>query len=226
MAAVHSALGIDFSFINIGGGLGIPYRPEESALCLPDVAATVHSTLTAKTAEHGLSMPDVHMENGRYVTGPSGHLLTRVQAMKTTGRTPFLGMDACMAHLMRPGMYGAYHHITVPAREAAAAAEAAAAEDGKEEAAAVERSEMNVVGTLCENNDWFAKARLLPADTTLGDLLLIHDTGAHGHSMGFQYNGSLRAPEVIVSEDGSSRLIRERETVESYFATSLGLAGL
>lgn len=130
------------------------------------------------------------MENGRYMTGPFGWLVTRCQAIKQSyGR--YYGVDACMAHLMRPGMYGSYHHITIPARE----------KDTTEA-----REPAHVVGTLCENNDWFAKDRPLPL-AEVGDLFVIHDTGAHSHSMGFQYNGKLRAPEVLIRSDGSDSLM-------------------
>lgn len=130
------------------------------------------------------------MENGRYMTGPFGWLVTRCEAIKQSyGR--YYGVDACMAHLMRPGMYGSYHHITVPARE------------GDEN---VKHEPSHVVGSLCENNDWFAKDRPLPR-AEVGDLFVIHDTGAHSHSMGFQYNGKLRAPEVLIRPDGSDTLM-------------------
>lgn len=130
------------------------------------------------------------MENGRYMTGPFGWLVTRCQAIKQSyGR--YYGVDACMAHLMRPGMYGSYHHITVPARE-----------KGDQ----TEREPAHVVGSLCENNDWFAKDRPLPR-AEVGDLFVIYDTGAHAHSMGFQYNGKLRAPEVLIRSDGSASLM-------------------
>lgn len=133
------------------------------------------------------TLPRLCMENGRFMTGPFGWLVTRCEAIKDT-YARYYGVDACMAHLMRPGMYGAYHYISIPAREGG------------------EETEANVVGTLCENNDWFAKDRSLPK-AEVGDLFVIHDTGAHSHSMGFQYNGKLRAPEVLIRPDGHDTLM-------------------
>jgi diaminopimelate decarboxylase len=151
------------------------------------------------------------------MTGPFGWLVSRCEVVKRSYAT-YLGLDACMANLMRPGMYGSYHHITVPAKEDEAKFTGAGAA-GVEGAAAsgVPRAVVNVVGTLCENNDWFAKDRSLPASAGLGDLFVIHDTGAHAHSMGFQYNGKLRAPELLLRPDGSVSVIRERETMESLY---------
>jgi diaminopimelate decarboxylase len=144
------------------------------------------------------------MENGRYLTGPYGWLISKCNVIKKNIRENdiqiFYGLDACMANLMRPGMYGAYHYITV---------------SGKEN---VNKMKANVVGTLCENNDWFATDRELP-EAKKGDLFIIHDTGAHSHSMGFQYNGKLRAPELLIKENGSIQLIRRRETFEDYITT-------
>ena len=139
---------------------------------------------------------NLYMENGRYMTGPFGWLVSRCQAIKKIPNNTYYGLDASMANLMRPGMYGAYHHITVPT--------------------AIGAQMAHVVGTLCENNDWFAKNRLLPI-ASVGDLFVIHDTGAHAHSMGFQYNGKLRAPELLRTLDGSVKLIRPRDTIDSLF---------
>jgi len=155
------------------------------------------------------------------MTGPFGWLVSRCEVVKRSYAT-YLGLDACMANLMRPGMYGSYHHITVPAEEGEAAVKGAGAASGTEGAAAaaasgVPRAVVNVVGTLCENNDWFAKDRSLPASAGVGDLFVIHDTGAHAHSMGFQYNGKLRAPELLLRPDGSVSVIRERETMEALY---------
>ena len=161
------------------------------------------------------------MENGRYMTGPFGWLVARCHAVKRSYAT-YYGLDACMSNLMRPGMYGSYHHITVPARDPSACDAAASPPEGAQTALA------NVVGTLCENNDWFAKDRALPTDAQVGDLFVIHETGAHAHSMGFQYNGKLRAPELLLRGDGRGAgaveggepkvvLIRKRETIESLF---------
>merc|ERR1711920_895910 len=140
------------------------------------------------------------MENGRYVTGPFGWLVSRCEAVKSNSFGTYYGLDSCMANLMRPGMYEAYHYITVPTAEAR--------NEPKEKA--------NVVGTLCENNDWFAKDREI-SKAQVGDLFVIHDTGAHAHSMGFQYNGKLRAPEVLLRSNGGETLIRDRETIEQLY---------
>jgi diaminopimelate decarboxylase len=141
------------------------------------------------------------MENGRFITGPCGWLVSRCNAVKTAFGTRFYGLDACMANLMRPGMYNSYHHITVPTSSQAV-------------------EPCNVVGTLCENNDWFASQRPLPR-AAKGDLFVIHDTGAHSHSMGFQYNSKLRAPEVLLETGKAPRLIRTRETNADLFANAM-----
>jgi diaminopimelate decarboxylase len=146
------------------------------------------------------------MENGRMVTGPYGYLLTRAIHEKHIYKN-YVGVDACMANLMRPGMYGAYHHITVLGKETAAA-----------------DTTVDVVGSLCENNDKFAVDRQLPK-IEVGDLLAIHDAGAHGHAMGFQYNGKLRSAELLLKPDGTVKQIRRAETLGDYFAT-LDYAGL
>ncbi|TDH74189.1 hypothetical protein CCR75_003040 [Bremia lactucae] len=200
-------LGIDFEFMNIGGGLGIPYREDEEPANVESIAKMLRTVFDEAMKEHGLkTLPRLCMENGRFMTGPFGWLITRCEAIKATyGR--YYGVDACMAHLMRPGMYGAYHHISIPARTNE------------------EQSPSNVVGTLCENNDWFAKDRMLPS-AQVGDLFVIYDTGAHSHSMGFQYNGKLRAPEILLRSDGKDSLIRERETYESLYGNCVMPADL
>ncbi|KAG1698496.1 hypothetical protein DVH05_015036 [Phytophthora capsici] len=200
-------LGIEFEFMNIGGGLGIPYRKDQETVNVEAIAKMLREVFDAAMKEHGLeTLPRLCMENGRFMTGPFGWLVTRCEAIKETyGR--YYGVDACMAHLMRPGMYGAYHEISIPARE-------------NEEVIP-----SHVVGTLCENNDWFAKDRPLPK-AQVGDLFVIHDTGAHSHSMGFQYNGKLRAPEVLLRSNGGDSLIRERETYESLYGNCVVPADL
>lgn len=189
IVTLKKELGIEFEFMNIGGGLGIPYRPEQTTVDVEAISQMLRDVFDEAMRTHGLaSIPRLCMENGRYMTGPFGWLVTRCEAIKNTYGL-YYGVDACMAHLMRPGMYGSYHHITIPKREGDA-----------------ERVPSHVVGTLCENNDWFAKDRLLPK-AQVGDLFVIHDTGAHAHSMGFQYNGKLRAPEVLIRPDGSDSLM-------------------
>lgn len=219
VATLRKELGIEFEFVNVGGGLGIPYRPGTPQVDVEALALKMRRVVDAKMEEHGMPEPCLHMENGRYVTGPMGWLVSRCHVVKET-YAKYYGLDACMANLMRPGMYGSYHHITVPAREgtegacaAAAARESGGANDQKNDGRIV----ANVVGTLCENNDWFAKDRSLPAGTAKGDLFVLHDTGAHSHSMGFQYNAKLRAPELLQRSDGEVHIIRERETVADYF---------
>ncbi len=192
-------LGITFDFINIGGGLGIPYRPEDGPL---NVAALGKETLDLCRAfedRHG-GVPSLFMESGRYMTGPHGALVSRVINRKHIYRE-YVGVDACMSSLMRPGIYGAYHHITVHGKDDSPLSLTA-----------------DVVGSLCENNDKFAVQRPLPP-LAEGDLLLIHDTGAHGHAMGFNYNGRLRPKELLLRTDGVVELIRREETVQDYFAT-------
>lgn len=139
-------------------------------------------------------------ESGRYITGPFGYLVTTVLHEKHTYKD-YIGVDACMANLMRPGMYGSYHHITVLGKDAE-----------------TEKHTYDVVGGLCENNDKFAIDRALP-ETVPGDVVVLHDTGAHGHSMGFNYNAKLRSAEVLFCDDGTTKLIRRTETLDDYFAT-------
>lgn len=196
---VESELGIRFEFVNIGGGFGIPYRPEQEGLDIETMAEEITVQFDAFREKHGYA-PRMYMESGRYMTGPHGCLVTTAINHKDTYRK-YIGVDACMSSLMRPALYEAYHHIDVV---------------GKEEQ---QKSEIyDVVGSLCENNDKFAVQRELPAIEE-GDLVVIHDSGAHGHAMGFQYNGRLRPKELLLRADGSAELIRREETVDDYFAT-------
>ncbi len=197
---ISAALGIEFSFIDIGGGFGIPYRLGEEELDLRAVGEGVRRAADEVFTRNGRPIPRLATECGRYVTGPCGWLVSRVLHVKRTYRN-YAGLDACMADLMRPAMYGAYHHITV---------------FGKEDAPADEI--YDVTGALCENNDKFAVERPLPR-LEPGDLLAIHDTGAHGHAMGFNYNGKLRHAEWLLMPDGENRLIRRAETLDDLFAT-------
>ena len=198
--ALAKDVGIKLEFVNLGGGIGIPYRPEERAVDLKRVGEGVREKYEAMIAGTELHPMKVLMENGRMITGPSGFLVTKAIHEKHIYKN-YVGVDACMANLMRPGMYEAYHHITVL---------------GKDDAP--HDQVYDVVGSLCENNDKFAIDRSLPR-IERGDTLIIHSAGAHGHSMGFQYNGKLRSAEVLLREDGSFELIRRAETVEDYFAT-------
>jgi len=199
-------LGIEFEFINIGGGIGIPYKPEEQPVDLDAVGAGIEKLYNELILGKGLKPLDLRMECGRMVTGPYGYLVSRVLHKKETYKK-FVGLDACMTNLMRPALYGAYHHITVL---------------GKENLPA--DMVCDVTGSLCENNDKFAIDRTLPK-IDVGDLVVIHDAGAHGHAMGFNYNGKLRSAELLLREDGSVIQIRRAETVDDYFAT-LDLDGL
>jgi diaminopimelate decarboxylase len=203
---LSAELGIRFEFVNIGGGIGIPYRPEQKPVDLAAVGEGIRRLYGEKIEKAGLGPLDVRMECGRMITGPYGWLVSRVLHKKNTYKQ-YVGLDACMANLMRPGMYGAYHHITVP---------------GKENLS--HDFVCDVTGSLCENNDKFAIDRALPP-VEVGDLVVIHDAGAHGHAMGFNYNGKLRSAELLLREDGRVMQIRRAETVTDYFAT-LDFAGL
>jgi diaminopimelate decarboxylase len=197
---LRAELGINIEFINIGGGLGIPYRPEEKSLDVEALSGLIQRAYQETLAGTGFEAPKLFMECGRFITGPYGYLITRAVHTKEIYRN-YIGVDATMANLMRPGMYDAYHHITVLGKEHAPNTEV-----------------YDVVGSLCENNDKFAKKRNLPK-IEVGDLLVIHDAGAHGHSMGFNYNGKLRSAELLKRPDGSVIEIRRAETYNDLFAT-------
>ncbi|WP_321414102.1 diaminopimelate decarboxylase [uncultured Desulfobacter sp.] len=196
---VSRDLDIRFEFINIGGGLGIPYTPDAKPFNLKGMADGIIRSFEAFKSKNGW-VPKLYMESARYITGPHGVLVTSVINHKNTYRN-YVGVDASMSALMRPGMYGAYHHIHI---------------HDKPESATLKT--VDVVGALCENNDKFSIQRQLP-ETQHGDILIIHDTGAHGHAMGFNYNGQLRPKELLLKTDGSIELIRRAETMEDYFAT-------
>nr|WP_321391083.1 diaminopimelate decarboxylase [uncultured Desulfuromusa sp.] len=196
---VESELGIKFEFVNIGGGFGIPYSPDQSPLDVDSMAAEIEALFNSFKEKHHY-VPRMYMESGRFMTGPHGCLVTSAINHKNIYRK-YVGVDACMSALMRPAMYGAYHHIDVVGKETAP----------KDQI-------YDVAGSLCENNDKFAVQRELP-EIDEGDILVIHDTGAHGHAMGFQYNAKLRPKELLLRADGSVELIRREETLEDYFAT-------
>lgn len=197
---ISRELGIRFDFVNIGGGLGIPYKPEEAPVDLQVVSQGIRGRYEEIIEGNGCGPLDLYMECGRHITGPYGYLVARVRHIKKTYKN-FAGLDACMADLMRPAMYGAYHHITVIGKEG----------EGPEVL-------YDVTGSLCENNDKFAIDRMLP-ELQSGDIVVIHDTGAHGHAMGFNYNGKLRSAELLLRENGPVEQIRRAETVEDHFAT-------
>jgi diaminopimelate decarboxylase len=199
-AELHRRLGIRFEFVNIGGGIGIPYRPGEQAVDLEYVSRGIQAAYEAIVRTAGLHPLALYMEMGRMITGPYGYLVSLVLHLKDTYRQ-YVGLDACMANLMRPAIYGAYHHITVLGKE-----------DRPHDRV------YDVTGSLCENNDKFAVQRSLPP-IEVGDIVAIHNSGAHGHAMGFNYNGKLRSAELLLKPDGRVELIRRAETAEDYFAT-------
>jgi len=197
---LSSKLGITFEFVNIGGGIGIPYRPDQKAMDYETVGKGIEEAYETHLLNKGHPELKLYMECGRCITGPYGWLVSRVLHIKRTYKT-YVGLDACMSNLMRPALYGAYHHIETPS----------AAPDAP-------KMVCDVTGSLCENNDKFAIDREI-AEVKPGDLVVIDDAGAHGHAMGFQYNGKLRSAEILLREDGSLKLIRRAETLADYFAT-------
>ena len=194
--------GCHVTFINLSGGVGVPYLPDQPTNDIAVIGEGVRRAYEDILVPAGMGDVSLCTELGRFMLAPNGHLVTRVLHEKQTYKD-YIGVDACAANLMRPAMYGAYHHITVM---------------GKEDQPC--DHQYDVTGALCENNDKFAVDRMLP-EIHIGDLLVIHDTGAHGHAMGYQYNGRLRSAEVLLQPDGSTRLIRRAETPEDYFATAI-----
>lgn len=192
--------GAHIAFINLSGGIGIPYRPDQEPNDIRVIGDNVRKVYEEVLQPAGMGDVAIYTELGRFMMGPYGHLVTKVIHEKHTHKE-YVGVDACAVNLMRPAMYGAYHHITVL---------------GKEEQPCDHL--YDVTGSLCENNDKFAIDRMLPEVET-GDYLVIHDTGAHGFSMGYNYNGKLRSAELLLKEDGSVKLIRRAETARDYFAT-------
>lgn len=192
--------GLEIAYINLSGGLGIPYRPEEQPLNLSAIGEQVHQVFLEYCVGTPLEHTALYTELGRYVTGPAGILVTRVTHIRQ-GFRRFAGTDASASNLMRPMMYDAYHHITVAGMEGA-----------------TDRENWDVVGTVCENTDKFAENRALPR-LQEGDVLVIHDVGAHGHSMGYQYGGRLRCAEYLLRQDGGVELIRRAETTADYLST-------
>lgn len=199
-AELKARLGIHVEFINLGGGFGIPYRPEEKPVNYTAIGAGVQRLYNHILAPVGLSDVGIRTESGRAITGDAGWLVSTVLHKKDTYKH-YIGLDSCMANLMRPALYGAYHHITVL---------------GKEDAPA--DHVYDVTGSLCENNDKFAIDRALP-EIAIGDIVIIHDTGAHGSAMGFNYNGKLWCAELLRRTDGTIELIRRAQTLDDYFAT-------
>lgn len=197
---VEEKTGCDIKFINLSGGIGIPYRPDQEPNDIMAIGEGVRKVYEDVLVPAGMGDVAIYTELGRFMMAPYGHLVTKAIHEKHTYKE-YIGCDACAANLMRPAMYGAYHHITVM---------------GKENEPCDHK--YDVTGSLCENNDKFAIDRMLPK-IDMGDFLVIHDTGAHGFSMGYNYNGKLRSAELLLCEDGSVKLIRRAETPKDYFAT-------
>lgn len=197
--------GVEISFIDLSGGIGIPYRPEQSPVNIAAIGEATREVYERLALANGLQ-PRLFAELGRYITGPYGYLVSTVLHEKNTHKH-YLGLDASACDLMRPAIYGAYHHITILGKEGAPA-----------------DAVYDVTGALCENNDKFAVDRPLP-HADMGDIAVIQDAGAHGRSMGYNYNGKLRCAELLLEEDGGARLIRRAETPGDYFAT-LDFTGL
>ena len=197
---LHKATGAHIAFVNLSGGVGVDYRPEQPANDIQVIGEGVRKQFEEILVPEGMGDVAIFTELGRFMLAPYGHLVSTVLHQKHIYKE-YIGLDACAANLMRPAMYGAYHHITVL---------------GKENAPCDHK--YDVTGGLCENNDKFAVDRMLP-EINIGDVVVIHDTGAHGFSMGDNYNGKLRSAEVLLKEDGSHELIRRAETPADYFAT-------
>lgn len=199
-AELKAETGADIRFINLSGGIGVPYQPDQEPNDIFVIGEGVRKAYEKILTPAGMGDVAIFTELGRYMLAPYGHLVTKAVHKKHTYKE-YIGVDACAANLMRPAMYGSYHHITVL---------------GKEDTPCV--CKYDVTGGLCENNDKFAVDRMLP-EIEIGDYLVIHDAGAHGFSMGYNYNGKLRSAELLLKEDGSVQLIRRAETPADYFAT-------
>ena len=192
--------GADIEFINLSGGVGIPYKPDQEPNDIRVIGEGVRKVYEEVLVPAGMGDVALYTEMGRFMTGPYGCLVTKAIHEKHTYKE-YIGCDACAVNLMRPAMYGAYHHITVM---------------GKEDQPCDHK--YDITGSLCENNDKFAIDRMLPK-IDMGDYLVIHDTGAHGYAMGYNYNGKLKSAEILLKEDGSFEMIRRAETPRDYFAT-------
>ena len=199
-AEISKELNISFEFLNLGGGIGIPYHPNEKPVDLMLLGKGVEELYQSEIINKGLPPLDIRFECGRMVTGPYGWLVSKVLHKKETYKS-YVGLDACMSNLMRPAMYGAYHHISILGKE-----------DRDHDFT------YDITGSLCENNDKFAIDRAMP-EINIGDTIVLHDAGAHGHSMGFNYNAKLRSAELLLRENGDIIQIRRAETIDDYFNT-------
>ncbi|MBT4870322.1 MAG: diaminopimelate decarboxylase [Candidatus Diapherotrites archaeon] len=196
---IKEKLGIELEFVNVGGGVGVAYKPDQTPVNLEELSSKIKEKYDSIIVTNKMEL-NLYMENGRFITGPYGFLISKVRHMKHTYKD-YVGLDGSMANLMRPALYGAYHHETVI---------------GKEELPLDHK--YDVTGSLCENNDKFAVDRMLP-EIVIGDYLAIHDAGAHGYAMGFNYNGKLRSSELLYTSDGTVKQIRRAENIEDYFST-------
>ena len=197
---IYQTLGIRMEMIDLGGGIGIPYKPGEKAVDLQIVSEGIRKAYEEKIVANGLHPLKITMECGRMITGPYGYLVSTVMHKKEIYKN-YIGLDSCMANLMRPALYGSYHHMTVMGKENLPLDHV-----------------YDVTGSLCENNDKFAIDRNLPK-IDIGDVIVMHDAGAHGHAMGFNYNGKLRSAELLLTSDGGVAMIRRAETLADYFST-------
>jgi len=197
---IQKEAGVRIEFIDMGGGIGIPYRPDQEVMDLAKVSSEMQELYQGMIVPAGLDPLQIVFECGRVMTGPYGYLVSKVLHV-TKKYKDYVGLDASMANLMRPALYGSYHHITVV---------------GKDKMPCDHT--YDVTGSLCENNDKFAIDRKLP-EVKKGDVVVIHDAGAHGHSMGFNYNGKLRCAEYMLKRDGSVVMIRKAQTCDDYFST-------
>ncbi len=197
---LHQETGVHIKFINLSGGIGIPYKPDQEPNDIKEIGEGVRKAFEKILVPAGMGDVAIYTELGRYMLGPYGCLVTKAIHEKHTHKE-YIGCDACAVNLMRPAMYGAYHHITVM---------------GKEDLPCDHK--YDITGSLCENNDKFAVDRYLPK-IDIGDLLVIHDSGAHGYAMGYNYNGKLKSAEILLKEDGTTQLIRRAETPADYYAT-------
>ena len=195
---IYDEAGIRIDFVDLGGGVGIPYSPDQEPIDLKKVSSQIKDLYESMIEEEGLAPIQISFELGRYILGPYGYLVSKVRHISKKYKD-YVGLDSCMADLMRPALYGAYHHITVLNKS------------GKKHL-------YDVTGSLCENNDKFAVDREL-VEINKGDTLIIHDTGAHAHAMGFNYNAKLRPAEYLLTESGSIKMIRRRQTMDDYFET-------